>query len=326
MIVDNFGRPINYLRLSVTDRCNLRCFYCMPAEGIHYLSKDQLLSYEEMYRIVKVLVDLGITKIRITGGEPFVRKDLIEFLKTITGIKKLESVSITTNGVLTGQFLHQLLELGITRINLSLDSVDKNRFFEITRRDLFDQVMKTLMEMLSMGFQVKINTVVMEDKNIQDLIPLAKLSQEYPVDVRFIEEMPFNGSGKARGELSWNHIKILNELKKNFPKLRKLDNPPATTTDNYQVPGFKGKTGIIAAYSRTFCGTCNRIRITAQGQLKTCLYGEGVMDLKQLAREGISDQKLRDLFLNKFKARPRNGFEAEKQRIALLESMSEIGG
>ncbi|MGK7396590.1 MAG: GTP 3',8-cyclase MoaA [Candidatus Cyclobacteriaceae bacterium M3_2C_046] len=326
-IVDNFGRPLTYLRLSVTDRCNLRCFYCMPAEGIKYLAKDQLLSYEEMLRLSHILAGMGIEKIRITGGEPFLRKDLIYFLSQLKQIKDLKEISLTTNGILTAGFIPQLQKLGIDNVNLSLDTLDQKRFFQITRRNEFDKVWHTLEEMKAHHFKIKINTVVMEGKNEQDIVPLVNLTRQYPLAVRFIEEMPFNGSGQApANNLNWNHHRILHHIKKNFPTIQKLPDPPFSTSDNYQIPGFKGQVGVIAAFSRTFCGSCNRIRITALGQLKNCLYDHGVLDLKQILRDGITDQELENLLLKKFQQREKNGFEAEIKANRQNPSMSTIGG
>jgi molybdenum cofactor biosynthesis protein A len=329
MILDNHGRPVNYLRLAVTDRCNLRCFYCMPEEGIDYLPKKELLTYEEMTRLVALLVRLGVNKIRLTGGEPFLRRDLMPFLRKIAAIPGLEEINITTNGVLTAPHVKELKALGIRSVNLSLDTLDRERFRKITRRDEFDRVMETFHLLLEQGIGVKINAVVMEGQNTQDLIPLAELSRDYPVSVRFIEEMPFNGEGNHYPVLVWDHVKIVETLKGYFPALHKIPDGPGSTSYNYAIPGHQGTVGVIAAYSRTFCGTCNRIRITAQGSLKTCLYDKGVLDLRHLLRSGASDDVLREALVNAFTHRAKNGFEAEEQSRFLMptfESMSTIGG
>ncbi len=326
-LFDNHGRPLSYLRLAVTDRCNLRCFYCMPAEGVRYLPKKQVLSFEEMERLVRVLAGLGIRKVRITGGEPFVRHELMAFLRKLRGIDGLHEIAITTNGVLTEPYLPELKELGVRSVNLSLDTLDRDRFFRITRRDEFDAVRRTLDALLKQDFDVKINAVVMDGQNTDDLLPLAALTREHPVAVRFIEEMPFNGEGSHYPTLTWNHRRILAELRQFFPNLEKLPDPAFSTAATYQVPGYAGNLGIIAAFSRTFCGTCNRIRLTAQGELKTCLYQHGGLQLRDLLRAGLSDNGLRELFLEAFQNRPRDGFEAERLRPdAVHESMTTIGG
>ncbi|WP_338877162.1 GTP 3',8-cyclase MoaA [Spirosoma sp. SC4-14] len=326
MIYDNHNRPISYLRLAVTDRCNLRCFYCMPEEGIKYLPKHHLLTYEEMERIVAVLARLGIQKVRITGGEPFVRAGLMDFLHRLSRIDGVNELTLTTNGVLTAPHVADLAALGVQSVNLSLDTLDRDRFRQITRRDELPAVLKTLDALLQAGIQTKINAVVMDGQNTQDLIPLSELTRTMPVDVRFIEEMPFNGEGNHYPVLHWTHRRIIDEIRATYPDLKKLPDPPYSTSNNYQIPGHQGTIGVIAAFSRTFCGTCNRIRLTAQGTLKTCLYDNGILDIRALIRSGASDEDLTKAFLTAFAHRPANGFEAEQSRDAVTESMSTIGG
>ncbi len=327
-LFDNHGREINYLRLAVTDRCNLRCFYCMPEEGIEYVPRKELLSYEEMERIIRVLYPLGIHKLRITGGEPFLRKDLMPFLRKISRLPQLK-IHLTTNGTLTAPHIPELKELGIASVNLSLDVLDRQRFFEITRRDDFEKVMDTFHSLLEAGIPTKINAVVMDEKNIQDLAPLVELTRNHAVDVRFIEEMPFNGEGAHYPKLVWNYRRILDFLKLHFPGIEKIADPPFSTSMNYFIPGHKGRVGIIAAYSRTFCGTCNRIRITPQGLLKTCLYDDGVFNVKDIMRSGATDEQVAAAFLQALAHRAKDGYEAEQQRnfgLPVRESMSTIGG
>ncbi|MCB0622582.1 MAG: GTP 3',8-cyclase MoaA [Saprospiraceae bacterium] len=326
MLYDNHGRQISYLRLAVTDRCNLRCFYCMPEEGIRYVDREDLMSYEEMERIARLLAPLGVDKLRITGGEPFVRKDILEFFERLSRIEGLKKINLTTNGTLTAGHVQDLQRLGIHSVNLSLDTLDRERFLQITRRDAFDKVMTTLDELLGHGIPTKINAVVMEGKNIDDLVPMVELTRRHPVDVRFIEEMPFNGQGAHYAHLAWDHRRILAHLQEHFPAIAKVPDPPFSTSRNYRVPGFLGSVGIIAAYSRTFCGSCNRIRITPQGMLKTCLYDDGVFNVRDLIRHGASDEQLRAAFLDALANRARDGFEAENRRRPVQESMSTIGG
>lgn len=326
MIFDNHNRPITYLRLAVTDRCNLRCFYCMPEEGIRYLPKHQVLTFEEMERVVQILARLGVQKVRITGGEPFVRSGLMNFLHRLAAVEGLNDLSLTTNGVLTVPHVADLAAMGIRSVNLSLDTLDRERFHKITRRDELPAVLNTLDALLAAGIETKINAVVMEGQNIQDLIPLADLTRTLPVDVRFIEEMPFNGEGSHYPVLHWTHQRIVEEIRAQFPDLQKLPDPPYSTSANYQIPGHQGTIGIIAAFSRTFCGTCNRIRLTAQGTLKTCLYDNGVLDVRALLRSGASDDELTNAFLQAFAQRPANGFDAEQSRSTVSESMATIGG
>jgi len=329
LLIDNHGRKINYLRLAVTDRCNLRCFYCMPEEGLNWLARKELMTFEEMVQICSLLVGMGIEKIRITGGEPFVRKDIMEFLSALSKVKGLNELTITTNGVLTAPYVADLKKFGVKSVNLSLDTLDAGRFFSITRRDEFSNVMQTMEELLKHGIEVKINAVVMEDKNIADIIPLVELTRNLPVSVRFIEEMPFNGDGHGYSGLKWDYVRILEGIKDKFPGLRKVQDVAYSTSYNYQVPGHKGGVGIIAAYSRTFCGTCNRVRITPVGELKTCLYDNGLLNVKELLREGKTEADLQQEVLRALGNRAKDGWEAENARVehqGVHESMATIGG
>ena len=326
LLFDNHGREMSYLRLAVTDRCNLRCTYCMPAEGIAYLPEKKLLSWEEMLRIVHVLNQLGIRKVRITGGEPFVRPGLMEFLQELAKIENLE-ICMTTNGVLLENHLDSLQNLGIKNVNLSLDSLDSERFFKITRRNDFDQVYRNLMRMIEANFIVKLNAVVMHGMNETDILPLVNFTKKHPVSVRFIEEMPFNGSGLVEEKLFWDYRRILSHIKTEFPHIEEVPMAYGETSKNYHVPGFMGDVGIIAAFSRTFCGSCNRIRVTSLGQVKTCLYDDGVFDLKEYLRLGVSDEDLKNTMIKIFGERPKDGFEAENNRKGVInESMTSIGG
>jgi cyclic pyranopterin phosphate synthase len=253
----------------------------------------------------------------------------MKFIESIHELPHLKEIHITTNGTHTSDIIPELKRMGIKSVNLSLDTLDATRFFEITRRDLFSTVFNTLESLLRHGIPTKINAVVMADKNIDDLIPLCELTKNTLLSVRFIEEMPFNGTGNHYAQLQWNHLYILSYLKEVYPNLRKEETPEFATSSNYKIPGYIGSIGIIAAYSRTFCGTCNRIRITPQGTLKTCLYDHGVFNLRDLMRNGATDEQIKSALINSFSHRAKDGWEAEKNRDALFpasESMSTIGG
>ena len=328
-IRDQHGRKINYLRLAVTDRCNLRCFYCMPHEGLNWLERKEILSYEEMLRLCRLLVNNGIEKIRITGGEPFVRKDIMPFLEELSQLAGLKELSITTNGVLTAPHVPALKQLGIKSVNLSLDTLDRQRFFEITRRDELDKVLHTLQVLQEHEMDVKLNAVVMAGKNIEDIASLAALTKEQKIGVRFIEEMPFNGESHSYGSLQWDHISILQKIEETYPEIYKITDTPNSTSYNYHIPGHKGTLGIIAAYTRSFCGTCNRIRITPGGSFKTCLYDEGVMNVRDLLRTERSDAEVLECMLGAIAGKPVDGRAAEqgrKQKLQVTESMATIGG
>jgi cyclic pyranopterin phosphate synthase len=298
----------------------------MPAEGINYLPERELLSWEEMFRLTRIMHEMGIKKVRITGGEPFVRNGLVDFLTDLAGLKDLE-ICLTTNGVFIGDYIETLQKLGVRHINLSLDSLNRDRFKEITRRDDFAKVYDNLIRLIKAGFQVKINAVVMHGKNEGDIIELTEFARTHPVSVRFIEEMPFNGSGLVEEKLFWDHVRILERIHSQFPDLKARPFLFGETAKTYEIPGFQGNVGIIAAFSRTFCGTCNRIRLTAKGQVKTCLYDDGVFDLKAYLRDGVSDEEIKIQLMTLFKARSLDGFEAEKNRRGVItESMTTIGG
>jgi molybdenum cofactor biosynthesis protein A len=328
MLIDNHGREINYLRLAVTDRCNLRCFYCMPENGIKYMNRKDLLSFEEMTRLIRIFGDLGVSKIRITGGEPFVRKGIMSFLKGVSELATIKEINITTNGTFTVEQIPALEKMGIKSVNLSLDSLDNQRFFDITRRDLFDQVMTTYRKLVDSKIRVKTNMVVMDGRNIEDIYPMLELTKHDDVSVRFIEEMPFNGTEGQGNATIWPAKKIMTYIEEKYTHEKMVD-LPASTSLNYKIPGYIGSFGIIPAYTRTFCGSCNRIRLTPQGTLRTCLYGEGQVNFRDFIRGGVTDEVLGDHLIKVVGKRAKDGFEAEKSRSATLpasESMATIGG
>ncbi len=327
-MTDKHNREINYLRLSVTDRCNLRCNYCMPAEGIEYMDKEHLLSYEEMLRLINIFVPLGINKLRITGGEPLVRKNLVSFLSQVRELHPKLGIHLTTNGSLLHQHLEALVRIKLNGINLSLDAYDRETFFEITRRDDFPAVQKSLISLLQTPIPIKINAVVMANKNTHCLSDMVKLAKDYKVEVRFIEEMPFNGTN-ASDKLYWSSEDIENYVKLNFPEWESQPKELHSSARIFKSHKYPGSLGIIDAYSRSFCGTCNRIRINAQGDLINCLYGKGEASLRDLMRGGSSDEEIASaigkIVLRKYK----DGFEAEqttRRKDTFFESMSTIGG
>lgn len=300
----------------------------MPAEGINYLPKKEVLTFEEIERLTRLMTSMGITKVRLTGGEPFVRTDLMKLIRTMVEIPGLRDLHITTNGVLTAPHIPELKRLGIASVNLSLDTLDRQRFKTITLRDEFDKTFNTLNLLLEHEIPVKINAVVMAGKNTDDILPLVALTKHKNISVRFIEEMPFNG-GSHIAPLVWNHKRILAYIQDAYPSIMKTQDDPNATAYHYKIAGHAGNIGIIAAFSRTFCGTCNRLRVTAQGTLKTCLYDEGVLDIKKLLRNGSTDEAIKTALITAFSNRAKDGFEAEKKRDLnqpVQESMSTIGG
>lgn len=326
-MLDNHGRTVDYLRLAVTDRCNLRCQYCMPAEGLKWLDRKDLLTYEEILQLLDVFYALGIRKLRFTGGEPFLRRDFISLLEEVAAKKWFSEISLTTNGSLTTPFIPRLKKAGIHSVNLSLDTTKPDKFAEITRRDEFAAVMECLHQLIDAGIHTRVNAVIMDGINDDEILPLAMLSKDLPIDVRFIEEMPFNGKD-TRHAIRWTHERILQTLQDHFGVLEKIASHPASTSVNYALPGHRGNVGIIAAWSRSFCGSCNRIRMTPQGAIRTCLYGQSALHLRDLLRSGASKEVIKEAILDVVQKRARNGFEAAQQTAASVkhESMAEIGG
>ncbi len=322
MLTDAHHRTIRYVRLSVTDRCNLRCSYCMP-EHMHFMEREALLSYDEILRSMRLLHTAGVDKLRITGGEPFLRKNLLSLLAALA---PQFDISITTNGVLTADYVPDLKALGIRNINLSLDTLQAGRFEQITRRNRFSAVMHTLDTLLRYDMTVKINMVVMDGVNTDELHQFAALTARDNVAVRFIEEMPFNGQEKGFSGIQWHYRKILNTLGEQY-RLHKLPDAPGSTSLNYGIAGHRGSIGVIPAYSRTFCGSCNRLRITATGGVKTCLYGNDVLNIRDGIRDGWTDEALMIALQNAVWQKKKDGFAAAAlNRPMLRESMSLIGG
>jgi cyclic pyranopterin phosphate synthase len=325
-LVDGYGRTINYLRLAVTDRCNLCCRYCMPKEGISPGRRSDILSFEEIMRLVEVTASCGISKLRFTGGEPFVRRDFMRLLEAVYIIPGIKSIHITSNGVAVAKHVPRLKELGIAGFNLSLDSLNPDRFSYITRRDALDSVKDTLDGIVQAEIPLKINVVVQQGINTDEIVTLAGLAKSRPLTVRFIEQMPFNGKGTPVSS-RWDSRRILDELKKYYPAMQRSIHDSGTAR-LYNIPGFTGTIGIIGAYSRHFCRSCNKIRVTPQGLLKTCLYDNGNLDLRSLLRNGSTtmDTDLASALIQAVVEKPENGYTAEENSQGSHASMASIGG
>jgi GTP 3',8-cyclase len=327
-LVDNHGRRITYLRLAITDRCNLRCRYCRPESGVPFVPHEEILRFEELERLVRIFTSLGIHKVRVTGGEPFSRRGCLDFLRRLRGIDRLKSLHITTNGVKTARLLNDLQAIGVAGINLSLDTLDPLRFQEITRRDYLDAVLATLQGVVAHRIPLKINSVVLEDTSDREIMSLAELAQKLPLTLRFIEPMPFSGTCRS---VELENPNLLGRLRGIFPELAEQRESLPTTARTFTLPGFSGKLGIISGYSRIFCTTCNKVRITPAGMLKTCLYDNGVLDLKALVRGPASDGEIGAEIMEAVRNRHINGHAAEKNCRRAAEraeepSMCLIGG
>ncbi|MFY0629097.1 MAG: GTP 3',8-cyclase MoaA [Flavobacteriaceae bacterium] len=327
-LIDSFGRQMDYVRLAVTDRCNLRCQYCMPAHGIEIAPRADLLTFKEMYRIIRVLTELGVTKIRLTGGEPFVRKDFVGFLEMLSFNDLLEAINITTNGAMIAKHIPTLEKMEkIKHINLSIDSLQKEKFNQITRRDVFPEVYETFEALEKSSLNLKLNVVVQAGFNTDEIVDFVALTKDKNVAVRFIEEMPFNGKGQREIEDNWNYTRILEEMKTQFD-VQPIVSEKSSTSRSFIIEGHKGTVGIIPAFTRTICGDCNRIRITPIGTFKNCLFDDGVFNIRDFLRKGASNEELKELFLSLVKEKPENGFiaEANRKKGNVSESMSTIGG
>ncbi len=329
-LTDKFDRPATYLRLAVTDRCNLRCAYCMPQHQV-FGPKNQLLTFEEMLRLCSLLTENGVRKIRLTGGEPLIRKGIMSFISALAQLPNAPHICLTTNGVATLPYLPALWDANVRSLNLSLDSLQPERFAAITFRNQFAEVWRTFEEAHQMGFQLKLNMVVMKETNHHEIAEFAQLAYRYKVGVRFIEEMPFSGgSREVKDGKPWmNYREIIGQFLEAVPELQPLLPEENTTATVYGASSLKGTVGVIPAHSRTFCGTCNRIRVTSTGNLRTCLYGKSALNLRDLMRQGITDAELLAHIRAAISQKAINGMEAEKQAGTSLvsrESMSEVGG
>lgn len=322
---DGFGRTIDYARISVTDRCNLRCVYCMPCEGVESVGHNAVLNYDEILRLVRILATLGIKKIKITGGEPLVRKDIAFLIGAIKEIDGIRQVTVTTNGLLLKEQIKELKEAGVDGINLSLDTLNQDVFLKITRRDLFSQVLEGFYAALEYPeIPLKINCVPMGIEN-QNVPELAELARKHKVHVRYIEMMPI---GLGQQFQCMTEDDLLKELKERYGEYQvcneHLGNGPG---HYYEFPGFVGKIGFISAMTHKFCSSCNRIRLTSQGYLKTCLQYDVGCDLRSLLRDGSSDEEIRKVMEETILAKPlSHRFEEAEVGHREQNMMSQIGG
>ena len=301
---DSFKRPINYLRISVTDRCNLRCIYCMPAEGVCSIPHSDILTYEEIYTIVVAGAELGINKIRITGGEPLVRLGLNRLIHMLAQIDTVDDIALTTNGILLGRYAAELKSAGLLRVNVSLDTLKPDKFEFITRGDKLGDVLEGIEVARSVGLNpVKINVVVMADVNDNEVLDFAAKTIDDDWHVRFIELMPFAGGGATDPQFvsARNIKKRLDPLGKLEPYMPSMGSGPAKY---FRFPQAKGSIGLITPISEHFCVSCNRLRLTADGKLRSCLLADEEIDLKQPLRSGISPDGLKQLITQAVNNKP----------------------
>lgn len=324
---DFYGRHIDYMRVSITDRCNLRCRYCMP-NNIPLDQMSEILSYEEIEEICRAAADVGIRKIKVTGGEPLVRRGCPQLVGKIKCIPGIEQVTLTTNGVLLPQYLTELQENGINAINISLDTLDREQYAQITGHDRLEDVLKGISLCVRQGIPVKLNAVLMPEINAGGWEQLIRIAELYPVDVRFIEMMPI---GYGKQFTSVDNRALLMQLQSLYPQIQpdmnKHGNGPAVY---YHIPGFQGSIGFISALHGRFCGTCNRIRLTSHGLCKPCLCYEDAVDLRQLLRSDAENdntqERLRSGIKQAIAMKPKQHCFEALSRITEIKQMVQIGG
>ncbi len=324
---DTWGREINYLRVSVTDRCNLRCVYCLPEDGVPLKDHADILTYEELETVIKAAVALGINRIRVTGGEPLVRRGLIPFLQRLGQMEGVQDLALTTNGILLEDYAAKLKEVGVTRLNVSLDTLDPDRYFRLTRRRGFKKVIQGLMTVLRLGFRpVKLNVVVMRGINDDEIPRFVRLVQTFPVHVRFIELMPMGESaGSSREKFISNH-EVRRRLEEEV-ELVPVKNIPGSGPAHYLRPvGAAGSIGFISPLSDHFCRSCNRLRLTAEGKLSPCLASTDEVDLRQALRSGAGQGALKDLIRKTVAMKPVAHRMETTPAGTTGRHMSQIGG
>lgn len=321
---DKFGREIDYLRVSVTDKCNLRCIYCMDEKDNSFLKNDEKLTDDEIYRIVKESSKLGIKKVRITGGEPLVRPDLVNLVSKINSIPGIEEIYLTTNGILLADMIDELAVNGLKGVNISLDSLNEERFNKLTRLGKLNKALEAIDKAIALGIKVKLNTVIVNDINKDEIIDFVNLTKEKEIDVRFIELMPIGIAINYKGATNEDVLKVISENYSDYEEVvRSKSGGPASYI---KLKNAKGKIGFISAISNCFCEECNRIRLTPEGFLKQCLHFDYGIDLKSKLRTGITDEELRKLIYDNIYDKPEKHLFLEKSDHKELKFMNQIGG
>jgi cyclic pyranopterin phosphate synthase len=326
-LIDSFGRVHNNLRISVTDRCNIRCVYCMP-ESVTFLPRASLLCFEEIVRFVKVATTLGIDKIRLTGGEPLVRRDLPKLVAMIAAVRGIKDIGLTTNGILLATMAKELWDAGLRRINVSLDTMDPAKFKELTRRTGFEQVIEGILAAKRAGFDpVKLNAVAIKGTTEDDVVPLGKFAREHGLELRFIEYMPLDAGNLWEREKVLFAAEILDLLAQGIgPLVPAPDQDPRAPAVDYDYVDGGGRVGLIASVSRPFCMSCNRVRLTADGKLRNCLFALEETDIRALLRGGVSDSEIAQA-LRESVAAKWEGHEINTARFIKPERlMHSIGG
>jgi cyclic pyranopterin phosphate synthase len=323
---DRHGRTFDYIRIAITEKCNLRCTYCMPEEGVDFKKGEQILQTDEILRVIRTLARMGIKKVRFTGGEPLVRKDIIKLVEGAASTPGIKGVHVTTNGILLGRYAKDLHNAGLTGLNISMDTLDAGKFERITRRAGVDKVLDSIDNALAVGFQrVKVNVVLMRGFNEEEIPQLCELTKDKAITLRFIEFMPFDAHQIwESGEHFASAEVIVNTIKSLYPN---IEDASGTRTEHhtFKVPGYAGKIAVIPAFTRSLCGNCSRIRLTADGKIRNCLYSDEEFDLRTVIRGGGSDDEIVQTFRDAFSEKAKDGFEAKKRSMAKRVDVSDIG-
>lgn len=326
-LIDSFDRRHDNLRISVTDRCNIRCFYCMPEGPIPFLEREEILSYEEIERVARVAVSLGVRKLRITGGEPLVRKNLPALVERLCGIPGVEDVGLTTNAVLLAGQANALWQAGLRRLNVHLDTLDRERFLRITRRDDFPRVMEGIEQALAVGFQIKINAVAVTNLCEPDIVPLARFGRERGVEIRYIEFMPLDAQGLWTADKVLLQDQMMAMLAREIGELIAIpDTDPRAPATEYRFADGIGRIGFISSVSKPFCMNCNRLRLTSDGKLRYCLFAIEETDVKEILRGGGSDEQIAAAMQDTVRKKWIGHEIHSKQFIAPPRPMYSIGG
>ncbi|MCH9726331.1 MAG: GTP 3',8-cyclase MoaA [Planctomycetes bacterium] len=327
-LIDSFGRVHNNLRISVTDRCNIRCFYCMPSENVQFVQRSKIMSFEEIVKFVRLVVPMGVNKIRLTGGEPLVRKDIPELVKMISEIPGIKDIGITTNGILLPQYAQQLYDAGLRRINISLDALNAKKFQQITRRDEYAKVMQGIQSAHDAGFKpIKINAVSIRNLTEEEIIPFGRLARETGAEIRFIEFMPLDADNQ------WEREKVLfaHEIQEILsqgimPLVPEKQTDKSAPASNFVFEDGVGRIGFIASISNPFCMSCNRFRLTADGKLRNCLFSLEETDIRELFRANTPDEQILEAVRNSI-ASKKEGHEINTARFIQPDRpMYSIGG
>ncbi|QZY54040.1 GTP 3',8-cyclase MoaA [Crassaminicella profunda] len=310
-MIDQFGRNINYFRISVTDQCNLRCIYCMPDKGIDFLQEEKLLSFDEIYRIVKIGASLGISKVRITGGEPLTREGLPKLIQKIKTLPQIEEVCLTTNGILLEKYIDELIKAGLDRVNISLDTLQHERYKQMTRGGNIEEVIRGIKLSLDGGIKrVRLNIVIIKEENDDEIMDFVELAEKNPIDIRFIELMPI-GEGKQFKSVSNDEVKeIIMKERELIPYIAK--NKSLGPAAYFKTPNSKGMVGFISPMSHIFCSQCNRMRLTSEGFLRQCLHWKDGIDLRKMMRDGMEDKQLKKIIAKGVYKKPNeHGFKKD---------------